>query len=112
MRSMMVREEGWRQDTLLPIGWLFKAEGEGGERLSYLAALEVLAPKGATFDTNNAACDYIRASSNYTEQDAVSCEEFQLRRGSRKRRLPGEEAEGKMRREGKVRREATSSTPW
>ena len=103
---MMVREEGWRQDTLLPIGWLFKAEGEGEERLSYLA------PEGATFDTNNAACDYIRASSSYTEQDAVSCEEFQLRRGSRKRRLPGEEAEGKMRREGKVRREATSSTPW
>ena len=96
---MMVREEGWRQDTLLPIGWLFKVEGEEG--LSYLA------PEGATFDTSDAACDYIRASSSYTEQDAVSCREFQLRRRARKRRLPREEEAG-----GKVKREATSSTPW
>ena len=91
MRELLVQEEQWKPDHLLPVDWLFKVKWSGKEESSgrWSENITYLTSDGQVFDSNKAACDFVRETAGYTALEAANCAEFQRRR-SEKRKREGE----------------------
>ena len=93
MREVMVREEGWARDALLPPGWLYKVKWEGqAEGGRWGESLTFLSPDGQVFDSIKAMVEFVGRSGERSEHLVASCGEFQRRRlEGRKRKLEEEQ---------------------
>ena len=91
MRALLVQEEQWKTDHLLPVDWLFKVKWSGTEENGKLSEnLTYLSSDGQVFESNKAVCDFVRDTPGYTALEKSNCAEFQRRR-SEKRKREGEQ---------------------
>ena len=67
MRSLLVQEEQWQRDRLLPKDWLYKVklEGQSGKHSDNLT---FLSPDCETFESVKHVMDHLKESDHYTEQ--------------------------------------------
>ena len=87
MRQLLMQEEQWQADLLLPLDWLYKVKWSGmDENRKWSENITYLSSDGQVFDSNKSACDFVRDTPGYTELELANCSQFQRGRSEKRKR--------------------------
>ena len=113
MRQLLVQEEQWHTDPLLPPDWLYKVKWSGTDESGRLSEnITYISSDGQVFESNKSVCDYVREAGCYSQVEVDNCSEFQRRRVEKRKREGERKSDSEKRRKLEMETLKRKSGDW
>ena len=113
MRQLLVQEEQWHTDPLLPPDWLYKVKWSGTDESGRLSEnITYISSDGQVFESNKSVCDYVRDAGCYSQVEVDNCSEFQRRRVEKRKREGERKSDSEKRRKLEMETLKRKSGDW